>query len=132
MSTELDKRSGYGEVRGKLRAEKGAWYLQNGKYFGVHGKEIDIETGEQIGMVEVKTVEENLVEFDMDSITDLEGFDLFRTALKEADNKPAKQALKAFALEIVGMEKINLNKGLDKLIDEVHAEYKAVLELDIE
>ena len=132
MSTELNKTKKYSLIVGI----SGARYKQEGEYFGALGNLLVLsEDGQSATPAEVVEkpikVEENFVEYDMDSIASIEDFDLFHTALEEAGNKHAKTALKAFALDVVGMEKLNLKTGLGKLIDEVRAEYKAVLEADI-
>jgi len=130
---DLDTSKHYGLVRGL----PGAHFVQNGEYFGALGNALTLDeaTGVYVpakNAEEVVSVDENLVEFDMDSIATVADFDLFSAALKKADSKHAKTAIKVFATEVVGMEKLSTRKGLSKLIDEVRAEYKAVLEMDIE
>lgn len=113
----------------------GVHFVQDGKYFGALGQQlVEGPDGNYIPVDEAPEPEsenEKFVEFDIDSIADLETFDAFGDALQEADVKHAKVALKAFALDIVGMDKVNTNKGLAKLIAEVRAEYKSVLEADL-
>lgn len=135
MSIELDKTKKYGMCVGI----SGAHFKQEGEYFGVLGNLLTLsEDGKSASPAEetedpkvLDVTEEKFVEFDVDKISGIEDFDLFHKALEEADTKHAKQAIKAFALDVVGMEKININKGLGKLVTEVRAEYRAVLEADI-
>lgn len=132
MSIELDTNKKYSMVVGIA----GAHFLQDGKYFGALGNLlVEGEDGKLVSADSQPEKEdkkaEKYVEFDIDSIIDLNDFDAFEKALLDADTKHAKVALKAFALDIVGMDKVNLNKGLAKLIAEVRAEYKSVLEADL-
>ena len=132
MTIELNTSKKYSLIVGV----SGARFKQDGEYFGALGQLMvlseDGKSATPANVVETaEKPDEKYVEYDMDSITSLEDFDLFHTALEEADNKNAKTALKAFALDVVGMEKLSINKGLGKLVDEVRAEYKAVLEADI-
>lgn len=132
MSTKLDKSRKYGLLQGR----NGLHFTQDGKAFGPNGEEKrENADGKWVAVTDdTPAVKKDVkyVEFDMDSIASITDFDLFHAALKEADLKQAKKALKSFALDVVGMDKINTNKGLGKLIDEVQAEYKAVLEMDLD
>lgn len=134
MTIELNTNKKYSLIRGI----SGAHFKQDGEYFGPLGNHLILsedglsaEPAVALESTEAPSVNEDLVEYDMDTIASMEDFELFAEALSKADTKPAKTALKSFALDTVGMEKLSKNKGLAKMLDEVRAEYKAVLEADI-